>query len=375
MVDRPSTGAQLLAAVIEDPDDVERRLVYADYLIEQGDPQGELIHLCERYRILEPRDESLRARITELERELGPRIAGFVAEVAKKYWLARGFVSIVEMNATEFAEHGERLLAEHPVERFDLHRCTPEQVAVLVEAPATRALRGLHLRQNQEVPFSALCRSPSFELLRSLEVWNWTTPGDPLDAFAHWQAPSLASVTLFKVDSAAQIIAGLSRNEGLRLERLCVTLVDGLEWTGATLEGPSFAELRSLRLLRSVGCQGDVEPLLDSAELPMLRDLALDDPYPVERFRFPQLQSLNLRGPIDARTFERLIDGHPRIAMVEIAEMPPEDVNRALEFVLGLPQEHPLEYLLLPRDGVDRRLLARVMRRLGERARVRARGE
>ena len=38
-------SAQLLAAIIEDPDDDAPRLVYADWLQAQGDPRGELMQL------------------------------------------------------------------------------------------------------------------------------------------------------------------------------------------------------------------------------------------------------------------------------------------------------------------------------------------
>jgi uncharacterized protein (TIGR02996 family) len=37
------SGPDLLRAVIEHPEDDARRLVYADWLQQQGDPQGELI--------------------------------------------------------------------------------------------------------------------------------------------------------------------------------------------------------------------------------------------------------------------------------------------------------------------------------------------
>lgn len=42
---RMSIGDELLRSVYEDPDDDARRLVYADWLLERGDPRGEFIQL------------------------------------------------------------------------------------------------------------------------------------------------------------------------------------------------------------------------------------------------------------------------------------------------------------------------------------------
>jgi uncharacterized protein (TIGR02996 family) len=353
--------AELLAAVIEDPDDVERRLVYADWLAEQGDPQGELIQLCERKRALGRPDRLLADRIHQLERELGPQIAGFLTKISRTYTLARGFVSTVELRPSEFFRFGERLFARHPIDRLD-PVLDPDNVRLLMRAPALRKVRGLHLHRGG-LHFRELCRSSAFESLRNLEIWGWMTLGDPLDDFARWQVPKLRSLTLFNVGHAPQIVAGLALNEVIRLHSLCVALVGPRHWTGAALHGPSFAELRNLRLLRVNGSGDGIEELLDTAELPQLREIALDDSYPVERFRFPELERVTLRGPIDASSFEWLLAQHPGLASLEVSEMLPAEVNRALEIALALPDEHPLRWLTLPSEGVDRRLLAQAGRR------------
>jgi uncharacterized protein (TIGR02996 family) len=53
----------LLAAIEQDPDDDATRLVYADWLEEQGDIRGEYLRLEHQLRTIPARLEELRARI------------------------------------------------------------------------------------------------------------------------------------------------------------------------------------------------------------------------------------------------------------------------------------------------------------------------
>ena len=46
-----ATESQLITEVLDNPDDDDPRLVYADWLDEQGDPRGEFIRVqCELHR-------------------------------------------------------------------------------------------------------------------------------------------------------------------------------------------------------------------------------------------------------------------------------------------------------------------------------------
>ncbi|HET9989405.1 MAG TPA: TIGR02996 domain-containing protein, partial [Kofleriaceae bacterium] len=61
------TGSALLHAVIEHPDDDARRLVYADWLQQHGDPQGELIAVQTRLAHATPGERGeLEARAKDL---------------------------------------------------------------------------------------------------------------------------------------------------------------------------------------------------------------------------------------------------------------------------------------------------------------------
>jgi uncharacterized protein (TIGR02996 family) len=354
------SGEELLAAVIANPDDADRRLVYADWLVSQGDAQGELIQLCERRRV-HP-DPSLDARIKELEAAYGERIAGNVAQLASAYTLDRGFVRRIEMSAPTFAKHGERLLARHPIEWLDLKPVNDKALARLASAPALQRLRILYLSQiigrTRPTSFDEICRSPHFAALRRLEVWTWESSGKPRDAFARLQAPQLQSMFLWQVDSAPRIIAGLARNESVQLRDLEVSLRERGSWVPG-LFGRAFERLEKLRLdVRG----NEVTKLFEGASLPMLSTLELGTDFPLEQLHVPNLR--RLRGEtIDSIGFARLLERHPRLEALWIDDMDPKRARRVFELALALPDEHPLVSLHLGRADVDEELQARVAQR------------
>jgi uncharacterized protein (TIGR02996 family) len=125
-----SDSEAFLHEIIAAPDDDAPRLVYADWLEEQGDPRGEFIRLqCELAREpvqpsrLDPLEKDfvhdgpaeLRIREAELLREHERQWLGSVAEHCSKWMFHRGFVEFIEVAALHFVQHGSRLFAEHPI--------------------------------------------------------------------------------------------------------------------------------------------------------------------------------------------------------------------------------------------------------------------
>jgi uncharacterized protein (TIGR02996 family) len=362
------SGDELLAAVIADPDDVDRRLVYADWLMAQGDPQGELIQLCERRR--SHPDPSLDARIEELEAAYRERIAGELAQRVN-FRIDCGLVTKIGTSPQIFAEHGERLLASHPLtQQLDIFFVSDAKpLAQLARVPALRGLRILHVSQNlgidrrgPRMPFDELLASPYFEALQCFEVDSWKTEGNPHEAFAGWHAPRLQELSLFEVDEAPQILTGLARNQSIRLRELGITsrFPEGPSWLPA-LAAPAFERLETLYV--TTGGLSTVT-LLRDVELPLLTILAVEGCFPLGELCFPSLRKLR-GGSITAPEFVELLERHPRLTALWINEMPAHDVNRALEHALALPSDHPLVCLELPWNDyrVDRRLLRRASRR------------
>lgn len=352
------SGEQLLAAVVADPDDVEARLVYADWLLARGDAQGELIQLCEQRRV--QNDTSLDARIEELQRAYGERIAGDVAQLASSYTIDRGFVRRIEMAAPTFAKHGERLLASHPIERLDLKPVNDKALARLALASALRRVRTLYLSQiigrERPMSFDELCRSPHLDALRRLEVWTWESSGDPQQAFAGLQAPRLESIYLYEVDSSAEILAGLARNLAVKLRSLRVSLRRRADWTSVFAE-PAFERVEQLQ----VDADGEwVARLFEGASLPALTSLTVGDDVPLTSSSAPSLRRLSLGGGLlDAAAIIELIERHPRLEALQVWTLAPSEVERVLEWALQLPRAHPLEVLALPARDADPQLVAR----------------
>src|SRR5262245_31158206 len=87
-------GTALLAAIHAAPRDDAPRLVYGDWLLEQGDPRGELIALQYKRRS-GSLDKAAMDRETELIEEHGAMWLGELAGVARGRGFDRGFLSSV----------------------------------------------------------------------------------------------------------------------------------------------------------------------------------------------------------------------------------------------------------------------------------------
>ncbi|MFO7567017.1 MAG: TIGR02996 domain-containing protein [Enhygromyxa sp.] len=357
------SGEELLAAVIAEPESVDARLVYADWLLARGDAQGELIQLCEQRGA--HADLVLDARIAQLQQAYGERIAGEVAQLASSYTLGRGFVRRLALSAPSFAKHGERLLASHPIEQLDLKPVNAKALARLARVPALARIRVLYLSQiigrTRPMPFDDLCRSPHFDALRRLELWTWETDGDPEQAFAQWRAPRLESLHLYEVDSSPRILAGLGRNELVQPRSLLLDLRGRVDWPAA-LAAPAFERLRCLQ----ISTRGEeIGELFEGARLPAIFTLGVGHGFPAERLRFPSVRRLRLSGPIDAHDFAGLLERHPHLQALQIRSMDTDQVEAALATALALPSDHPLEVLAIPSAKVDPELMARVRARFG----------
>jgi uncharacterized protein (TIGR02996 family) len=144
-------GAALLRAIVEDPADDAVRLVYADWLEENGEPdRGEFIRVQIEMGRLAPDDparEPLRgrlgkvnARMDEWRRAL-PRLRGVNWQ---RFW--RGFVSGADVaDWGHFRRQADRLFAATPVQFLRLLKLGPEQCEELVRSPYLGRLLGLNL--------------------------------------------------------------------------------------------------------------------------------------------------------------------------------------------------------------------------------------
>src|SRR5262245_62130613 len=86
-------AATLIAAIVDDPTATDRWLVYADWLLDRGDPRGELINL-ELALEAGTADADAQSRVNRMRRDedalLSPRLAAQAHYWRFDFW--RGFV-------------------------------------------------------------------------------------------------------------------------------------------------------------------------------------------------------------------------------------------------------------------------------------------
>jgi uncharacterized protein (TIGR02996 family) len=120
-----------LDAILSEPDEIAHRLVYADWLEDQGDEPAQ--HRAEFIRAqieraslhpAHPRTRALLHRERELLARYSSAWAGRVAALAQRFSFHRGFVEEASINCEYFLPHSEELFAIAPIRRAHLRRTT-----------------------------------------------------------------------------------------------------------------------------------------------------------------------------------------------------------------------------------------------------------
>jgi uncharacterized protein (TIGR02996 family) len=140
-----------LEAILDDPDDEGLRLIFADWLEEQGQPRGEFIRTqCtlaglpaddRRRRSLEARERQLLAR--HRDEWLGP-----LRSLAYLWGFRRGFAEEVTLPAKVFLDHADTFFRSTPVLLARLLN-SASRLGELAESPYLARLTALHLTDNQ----------------------------------------------------------------------------------------------------------------------------------------------------------------------------------------------------------------------------------
>jgi uncharacterized protein (TIGR02996 family) len=115
-----------LQAILEDPDDVSLRLIYADYLDDRGDPRGEFIRVQCRLALLpegDPRREGLQATERGLLEGHRGEWVGQLLGLVEHCWFRRGFVEVIRVGGDAFLAHADTIFASAPVQHAELGSC------------------------------------------------------------------------------------------------------------------------------------------------------------------------------------------------------------------------------------------------------------
>lgn len=114
---------ELLQAIRENPDDLQLRLVYADWLEEQGHPQAELIRIqCELEQLPDhgKRRSALKFQEKEWLHKFRKRLIGRLRRIAYTWEIRRGFVERLAVDVVKFLHRTNDICQLAPVAAIEL---------------------------------------------------------------------------------------------------------------------------------------------------------------------------------------------------------------------------------------------------------------
>jgi uncharacterized protein (TIGR02996 family) len=276
-----------LQDILAHPEDDAPRLIYADWLEEQGNPRSEFIRVqCALAQLgdEDPRRWPLEAREHELLASHGTKWLPPAAPV-RACQFRRGFVGSIELTPEEFLESGERIFAQAPIRHLCLRRRDPllprhpeqeNSVARVAASALLSRLRELSLTLSPDRPeMQALVESPYLRQLTGLRLsGTW-----PADLLLGWMSatfrPNLRSLDLSGCEVFPGASRALARSRGLRtlnLAQTSLTLAD----LRIVLHSSSLLGLTELNLNANRLTHEAVAILGEGRLLPRLEVLHLD---------------------------------------------------------------------------------------------------
>jgi uncharacterized protein (TIGR02996 family) len=297
-----------LQTILDSPDDDAPRLVFADWLEEQGNPRGEFIRLqCQRAKLTkyDPEWPGLLAResalLKQFEKDWSKPVLRYVEEAQYR----RGFIEHVRASASKLLKSGGRLFQAAPIRSIrlthadrlaDLAQCGwlsrvrdldlsdaflgSTSLHVLLESPHCRSLHALCLsRCGLHSAAGKVLAGASFDRLNFLDLsWSDLDAG-ALHTLAH--ATSLQHLREFRLHGdriTAEGAVALADKPVFRLSSLSLgTNRLGNDGVAAIAACAQFADLRRLDLdSNEIGNLG-VEAIVQSPHMRNLERLALYD--------------------------------------------------------------------------------------------------
>jgi uncharacterized protein (TIGR02996 family) len=253
----------LLRAIRDEPDEDAPRLVYADWLEEQGGPEeadrAEFIRVqVERARLPEYdlRRHELRLREQALLREHRNTWGREAPAWAYNCGLfQRGFIAEVLATVHEFLRGAPGLFRRVPLQGTILRTQTADALTALADSPHLARLTSVTLADNCAITIpalQALCASPHLGKLRQLSLHLHDTGPEAAETVA--SAPHLGGLTHLAIngwgrigDAGAEALAASPHLAGLRVLRLNNNSITGAG-ARALLTSPHLSRLTRLAL-------------------------------------------------------------------------------------------------------------------------------
>ena len=252
--------------IVACPDDLMPRLVYADWLEERGDSQGEFVRVqCELTRTpaTAPQYAELHRRERELLQEHRAEWIASIGSGIRWYQPRHGFIEELIIDIETIVETNGQVLERAPILGLGTVVRTLDQARALASAPAFAFLRTLRLGGSNlgEQGLRVLLGVPQLPNLRSLSLSNCG----------------------IRTRGASQLTAS-RRLKQLTLLRLSQNLI-GDAGAEAIARSPELPELTDLHLEECGITAAGVRSLIDSPHLQKVKTLRLSGLYENQTLR------------------------------------------------------------------------------------------
>jgi uncharacterized protein (TIGR02996 family) len=312
------TNEHMVRHIIENPDDITARLVYADWLDEHDNPRGEFIRVqCRLAELAE--DESERPALEAREKELWAA-HGKTWRKEAPAWphivrFRRGFAEEVQCPPKAFLKQGAGLFRRAPIISLTL-RVAEDHLAALAACPLLAHLRSLRLWE-----FSAeLAASPHLANLTCLDLAGAQVGDAVCEAIA--ASPHLARLTRLHLNGnrlGDHGVSALARSPHLSNLNTLILGANpfGPEGVRSLADSPRLANLRELGLWYcGMGPEG-AEALAAARHLANLRTLNLDHNPIGDRGVLALVRSRYLTGLKSLRVDTRELGAEAKQALID----------------------------------------------------------
>ena len=340
-----------LQAILERPDDDLPRLVFADWLEEQGNPRGTFIRLqCQRAKLTQydPEWKELLAQESTLLKQFEAEWSKSVLRWVDQVEYRRGFIEHVRVSATKLLKNGYRLFQAAPVCSVRLER--PDRLADL--GACAWLARVTELDLNRQLlggkSLQALLQSEHCQSLRVLRLDRCTLLDQSIQFLAN--APTLRSLRTLS-------LAGNSVGP-------CSVLF--------LSRSAHFGELRELRLSDNhLGVEGAIalcsQPMFRLTSLDLgSNDLGNDGAAALARCpQLAELRRLDLQSNAVGNLGVEALLRSPHMLNLEHLNLYHNHVSsRGVQLLTGSTVAAHLSFLDLRSNEIDKATLATVRNRL-----------
>lgn len=209
-----------LEEICAHPDDDLRRLIYADWLEDQGDPRGEFIRVqCELATLkkTQKRFKELKEREQRLLFRYEHQWTDAIPYSLRKCIFRRGFIEECSVALSYFTRNWQKILQLTPLRDVTFTR-VQDRLPLLADCPGLSRLRSIRLKQQQvDGGIEMLARSPHLQGVQSIRG-RWTTAG--LHGLAQSTASSELRHLIFDGELETPGVEALCQAEHLQLQTI-----------------------------------------------------------------------------------------------------------------------------------------------------------